>query len=128
MRRDYFNSKTWYNSERGRLSQGECFQLLAQEFSVNAAHPSLEWAKVRDILQPNERLPSVVRELKGQPDRRWRDFGAFKTFAPDYDFLRTKPEAGWSISDEIVASSSIRECKPNPSLLANVIAASDHTT
>ncbi|OCH89461.1 hypothetical protein OBBRIDRAFT_794242 [Obba rivulosa] len=113
--RQIFWSKTWFDFERGRIDQAECYRSLAEEFKMPAEHILEEWGKVREVLHPNAPLLAAVRELKEQSEGKMRVYGAFNVTAPDYEYFRAKAGADWSLFDQVYASTTVRERMPNPS-------------
>jgi FMN phosphatase YigB (HAD superfamily) len=110
--KEIISSPTWFDYERGRLTQDACYECIGKEFSIDPLEVEKAFDQARDSLQPNEEVISFVRETKAQSNGELNVFAASNISLPDYDVLRTKP-ADWDIFDEIFTSGSVGERKPN---------------
>jgi FMN phosphatase YigB (HAD superfamily) len=116
------NSTTWFDYERGRLSQDECYHRVGTQFSLDPSEIEQAFIQARDSLQPNEQVIACIRELKANSNGQLRVFAMSNISAPDYECLRTKP-ADWSIFDHVFTSAAVGERKPNLAFYRHVIAA-----
>jgi FMN phosphatase YigB (HAD superfamily) len=118
--RRILSSPTWYEYERGLISQHVCYQRVGAEFSLDPAEVGKAFDQARDSLQCNEGMISLIRELKCQSEGL-RVFAMSNISLPDYGVLRTKP-ADWSIFDKVFTSCSAGQRKPNLGFYKQVIA------
>ncbi|KAJ6499937.1 Haloacid dehalogenase-like hydrolase-domain-containing protein [Mycena vitilis] len=103
---------TWFDYERGKLSEDDCYAKVGSEFSLPPEEIRQAFIQARASLQPNEDLISLVRELKEQSNDTLRVFAMSNISLPDYKVLRTK-EADWDIFDQIFTSGEAGERKPH---------------
>ena len=118
------STSTWFDFERGLLSQEVCYERVGAEFSLDPAEIRKAFDQARDSLQCNDALISLIRELKCQSGGQLRVYAMSNISSPDYDYLRTKP-ADWSIFDRIFTSCAAGERKPNLGFYRQVIAQAD---
>lgn len=116
------SSPTWFDYERGKLSEGDCYARVGEEFSLEPEEIRLAFQQARDSLQANEEFIALIRELKAQSNGQLRVFAMSNISVPDYEVLRTKP-ADWAIFDEIFTSGAAGERKPNLGFYRQVLAA-----
>jgi FMN phosphatase YigB (HAD superfamily) len=117
--RRMLSSMTWYNYERGRISQQECFASLSNEFSIGFEVVESAITQARDTLEVNNELVACIRELKRQKGQL-RVYAMSNISLPDYEYLRKKP-MDWSIFDEVFTSAEVGERKPNLSFYRHVM-------
>ncbi|EGO25300.1 hypothetical protein SERLADRAFT_448283 [Serpula lacrymans var. lacrymans S7.9] len=110
--RQILSSPTWFDYERGRISQDVCYSRVGHEFTLDPSEVGRAFEQARESLQANDELISVIRELKQQSNGQLRIFAMSNISQPDYEVLRTK-DADWSIFDEVFTSASAGERKPN---------------
>ncbi|KAH7914156.1 Haloacid dehalogenase-like hydrolase-domain-containing protein [Hygrophoropsis aurantiaca] len=110
--RKILSSPTWFDYERGRISQEDCYSRVGAEFSIEPTEIARAFEQARDSLQSNEDLISVICQLKARSHGKLRVFAMSNISQPDYEVLRTKP-ADWSIFDEVFTSAAAGERKPN---------------
>ncbi|KAI0373965.1 phosphatase yihX [Pilatotrama ljubarskyi] len=114
------NTSTWFDYERGRLSQTECFERLGREFSVEPSAIDEAFKQARESLRPNEELLALVRELKAQFQGKLRVFALSNISLPDYEYVIALP-TDWSIFDKVFASAVLGERKPDREAYEKVI-------
>lgn len=114
------NTPTWFDYERGRLSEDDCYANVGQEFSIEPAEIRRALQQARDSLQANDELIALIRELKAQSNGQLRVFAMSNISLPDYEVLRTKP-ADWAIFDEVFTSGAAGERKPNLGFYRHVL-------
>ena len=114
-------SPTWFEYERGQLSQDDCYTRIASEFSLDAQEIRKAFDEARDSMQCNEKMIDLIRELKGQSRGLLRIFAMSNISFPDYEVLRTKP-ADWSLFDHVFTSAAAGQRKPNLSFYKKVLA------
>jgi FMN phosphatase YigB (HAD superfamily) len=114
-------SPTWFEYERGRISQDVCYDRVASQFSLDPAEIRKAFDQARDSMQCNEQMIDLIRELKSQSQGLLRIFAMSNISFPDYEVLRTKP-ADWSLFDHIFTSAAAGQRKPNLSFYKQVLA------
>lgn len=116
------SSSTWFEYERGKLLEEECYAQLGDEFSLQPEEIRRAFQQARDSLQANDEFIALIRELKAQSNGQLRVFAMSNISLPDYEVLRTKP-ADWAIFDEVFTSGAAGERKPDLGFYRQVIAA-----
>ncbi|KAF8893786.1 Haloacid dehalogenase-like hydrolase-domain-containing protein [Infundibulicybe gibba] len=106
------SSPTWFDYERSRLTEDECYEQIGSEFSLQPEEIRRAFQQARDSLEADNDLITLIRELKAQSASQLRVFAMSNISLPDYEVLRTKP-ADWSIFDEVFTSGAAGERKPN---------------
>ncbi|KAI0779436.1 phosphatase yihX [Fomes fomentarius] len=119
--KDLMDGPTWFDYERGRISQAEAYARLGKEFSIEPADIDAAFKQARESLRPNEDLLALVRELKAQFHGQLRVFALSNISLPDYEFVRTLP-TDWSIFDKVFASAVVGERKPDLAIYEKVVA------
>jgi FMN phosphatase YigB (HAD superfamily) len=114
------STPTWFDYERGRISEDGCYACVGEEFSIEPEEIRRTFQQARDSLQANDELIALIRELKEQSDGRLRVFAMSNISLPDYAVLRTKP-ADWAIFDEVFTSGAVGERKPNLGFYRHVL-------
>jgi len=116
------SSPTWFDYERGKLSEGDCYATLGEEFILEPEEIRRAFQQARDSLQANDDFIALIRELKTQSNGQLRVFAMSNISLPDYEVLRTK-SADWAIFDEVFTSGAAGERKPNLGFYRHVLAA-----
>ncbi|KAI0645773.1 phosphatase yihX [Trametes meyenii] len=119
--KDIMNGPTWFDYERGRLTQAECFERVGREFSVEPSVIDEAFKQARESLRPNEELLGLVRELKAQFHGQLHVFALSNISLPDYEFIIKLP-TDWSIFDKVFASAVLGERKPDLAAYEKVVA------
>ncbi|KAI0319615.1 HAD-like domain-containing protein [Amylostereum chailletii] len=107
---DITSSSIWAKFESGKLTQSECYRLVAAEYSIDVEQLERAFEHARDSLQPNHDFISFIRTIKAE--------GALRVFAmsnissSDYEALRMKL-VDWSIFDEVFTSAAAGMRKPD---------------
>ncbi|KAF5386224.1 hypothetical protein D9615_002237 [Tricholomella constricta] len=120
--RDILSSPIWFDYERGRLSEDDCYAKVGAEFILEPEEIRRAFQQARDSLQADNKLIALIRELKAQSDGQLHVFAMSNISLPDYEVLRTKP-ADWSIFDEVFTSGAAGERKPNLGFFKQVLSA-----
>jgi FMN phosphatase YigB (HAD superfamily) len=111
-------SPTWYEFEKGLVSQDDCYARVSQEFDIPASEIAKAFQDARDSLTPNNQLITLIKELKA---RSLLTVIAMSNISqPDYEYLRTKP-GDWSIFDHVFTSAAAGERKPNIGFYQHVV-------
>lgn len=116
------SSPTWFDYERGRLSENECYAQIGEEFLLEPEEIRQAFQQARDSLKADDKLLALIRNLKAETGNQLRIFAMSNISVPDYEVLRTKP-ADWSIFDEIFTSGAAGERKPSLGFFRKVISA-----
>lgn len=121
MRRIY-RSATWFEYEKGRLTEDECYSLVASEFAVspNAVAEGVHASRAAARSDPD--MLTLVRELKQRPGIRI--IAMTNISSPDWADLRHCERAeDWVLFDRIFTSSEAGERKPNLGFYRHVLKA-----
>jgi HAD superfamily hydrolase (TIGR01509 family) len=114
------STHTWFEYERGRISQDDCYQRIGEQFAVDSSEVADAFAQAKDSLQCNEELVSAIRKLKTESNNTLQVYAMSNVSRPDYEALRTKP-ADWSIFDRVFTSGAVGERKPNLGFYQHVL-------
>ncbi|KAG5648479.1 hypothetical protein DXG03_003090 [Asterophora parasitica] len=109
---EILSSPTWFDYERGRITEDDCYAKVGAEFILEPEEIRRAFQQARDSLEADDKIIALIRELKAQSDGQLRVFAMSNISLPDYEVLRTKP-ADWSIFDEVFTSGAAGERKPN---------------
>lgn len=112
---------TWFDYERGRLSEQDCYNRVGAEFDLPPSEIRAAFDQARESLVACDALIETVRELKEQSQGALRVYAMSNISLPDYEVLRQKP-ADWSIFDRVFTSGAAGERKPNLGFYRHVIA------
>ncbi|OBZ70946.1 Alpha-D-glucose-1-phosphate phosphatase YihX [Grifola frondosa] len=118
--KDILSCTTWFEYERGRISQTDCYDRVGKEFSIDPSVVADAFQQARDSLQPNEDFLSLVRELKIQAHGQLRVFALSNISLPDYEYIIKLP-TDWSVFDKVFPSALIGERKPHLGAFRRVI-------
>ncbi|KAF7361854.1 Alpha-D-glucose-1-phosphate phosphatase YihX [Mycena venus] len=118
--RHILSSPTWFDYERGKLSEDDCYAKVGSEFSLPPEAIRQAFIEARASLQSNDDLIALVRELKEQSNDTLRVFAMSNISLADYKVLRTK-KADWDIFDRIFTSGEAGERKPHLGFYKHVI-------
>jgi FMN phosphatase YigB (HAD superfamily) len=124
LRRITLGSNAWFNYEKGLFSENECYSRIAAEFDLDKNELRRAFDEARDSLHANDKLFTLIRELKAESNGQLRVFAMSNISARDYEVLREKP-ADWSVFDQIFTSSDVGERKPNLGFYRHVLKAAD---
>lgn len=101
---------TWFEYERGKISQDDCYAKVGSEFSLPIEEIRQAFIEARESLQSNDDFISLIRELKEQSNNTLQVFAMSNISLPDYEILRTK-KADWDLFDRIFTSGEAGERK-----------------
>ena len=124
LRRITLGSNAWFNYEKGLLSENECYSRVAAEFDLDENELHRAFGEARDSLQANNKLFTLIRELKAESNGQLRVYAMSNISARDYEGLREKA-ADWSVFDHIFTSSNVGERKPNLGFYRHVLKVAD---
>ncbi|KAJ7901877.1 Haloacid dehalogenase-like hydrolase-domain-containing protein [Mycena olivaceomarginata] len=117
--RQILSSPTWFEYERGKLSEDDCYAKVGSEFSLPPGEIRQAFIEARESLQSDDDLIALVRELK-ESNNALRVFAMSNISLPDYQVLQTK-KADWDIFDRIFTSGEAGERKPHLGFYKHVI-------
>jgi len=124
LRRITLGSNAWFNYEKGLLSENECYSRIAAEFDLDKNELQHAFDEARDSLQANDKLFTLISELKAEFKGQLRVFAMSNISTRDYEVLREK-HAEWSVFDQVFTSSDVGERKPNLGFYRHVLKAAD---
>ncbi|KAK0460196.1 HAD-like domain-containing protein [Desarmillaria tabescens] len=111
--RRVLSSSTWFEYEKGRISQQACYDSLGRELSISPIYVRKAIEESCASLRCNLDLVNFLRELKDSTGETLRIFGISNISQPDYDALRSIADnMDWSIFDGIFTSFAARTRKP----------------
>lgn len=120
--RSILESPTWFNYERGRLGEADCYATISSEFDVSVEEVRQAFRDARESLQANHNLIHFIRELKAQSNDGLRIYAMSNISLPDWEVLKTKL-ADWSIFDAVFTSGAAGARKPDLGFYRHVISA-----
>ncbi|KAI1792346.1 HAD-like domain-containing protein [Ganoderma leucocontextum] len=110
--RRIFSSSIWFEYERGNITEQECVQLVAAEFSVFEVDFARALKNARRSIRPNDAVFDLLRNMKKRSDVRI--FAVANMSSSEWDLLRRKMEPEvWALFDHIYTSADVSERKPN---------------
>ncbi|RDB25337.1 Alpha-D-glucose-1-phosphate phosphatase YihX [Hypsizygus marmoreus] len=118
--RDILSCPIWFDYERGRLSEDDCYARVGADFNIEPEEIRRAFQQARDSLQADNELIALIRELKAQSGGELKVFAMSNISLPDWEVLRTKP-ADWEIFDQIFTSGAAGERKPNLGFYRHVL-------
>lgn len=118
------SSNTYQEYECGRLTQKQCYELIAQDFALDVTEIASAISQVRESLHANHKMTSAIRQLKTESNGSLRVYAMSNISLPDYEYLRTVP-ADWEIFDDIFISGAVGQRKPHPSFYEFVLKATN---
>ncbi|KAK7060596.1 hypothetical protein VNI00_001362 [Paramarasmius palmivorus] len=116
--RKILESATWFEYEKGRISEDACYATVAAEFSISPDHVREAFQAARDTLTSRPFMVDLIRQLK--PGRKV--YAMSNISAPDWLVL-SKKNADWSIFDDVFTSAAVGERKPNIGFYRHVLGA-----
>ncbi len=111
--RSVLSSSTWYEYEKGRISQQTCYDRIGRELSINPVDIRRAIEESCASLRCDSGLVSFLRELKDSTGDALRIFAMSNISQPDYDALRSVGDMDWSIFDDIFTSFAAGARKPD---------------
>lgn len=112
--RTILTSPTWGRYECGKLTELECYRLIAEEYSLDfdGVRRTIT-EEVRESITLNRPLFAFLRQLKSELGTSLRLYIMSNISQPDINFLLSQYPEDWDIFDEIYPSSQIGTRKPN---------------
>ncbi len=111
--RSVLSSSTWFEYEKGRISQQTCYDRIGRELSIRPVDIRKAIEESCTSLRCDSGLVSFLRELKDSRGGTLRIFAMSNISQPDYDALRSVGGMDWSIFDDIFTSFAAEARKPD---------------
>ncbi len=118
--RRIFSSSIWFEYERGKITEQECVQLVAAEFSVF----EVDFARALKNARRSIRLDNAAFELLRNLKKRTgvRVFGVANLSSSEWDLLRRRMEPEvWALFDDIYTSADVGERKPSLGFFKHIL-------
>jgi len=115
--RKFLSSPTWLEYECGRIRQEECYQKIAEDFSVAASQVADAFCQARQSLQSNKIVVNFLKDLKKRPQIK---LYAMSNVARE-DFADLPKELDWCLFDRVFTSGDVGVRKPNPEFYQYVL-------
>ncbi|KAK0244744.1 HAD-like domain-containing protein [Armillaria nabsnona] len=110
-----FSSSTWFEYEKGRISQEACYNRLGHELFLDPADIRKAGEELHASLRCNTNLAGFLRELKDSNEGALRIFAMSNISQPDYEALRRDlSDIDWSLFDGIFTTFEAGRRKPDP--------------
>ncbi|KAI0373913.1 HAD-like protein [Pilatotrama ljubarskyi] len=119
--KEILSSVTWFEYERGRISQAECYERVAAEFHLDAAVVAEAFQQARDSLRPNEEFLALIRELREQSHGELTVLALSNISLPDYEYIMSLSSDWSSVFDRVFPSALLGERKPHLGAYRKVI-------
>lgn len=107
--RKILSTSIWFEYECGRLKQNECYQQIAQEFSIEASHLDEAFSQARESLQPDDMVVTFLNHLRKSP---LVNVYAMSNVARE-DFAALSRKMDWSLFDQVFTSGAAGMRKPD---------------
>lgn len=111
--KEILSSLTWFEYERGRISQAECYDRVSAEFSLDATTIAEAFQQARDSLRPNEEFLALIRELRQQTHGQLTVLALSNISLPDYEYIMALDSDWTSVFDRVFPSALVGERKPH---------------
>ncbi|KAI0089988.1 HAD-like domain-containing protein [Irpex rosettiformis] len=112
--RTILTSPTWGRYECGKLTESECYRLVAEEHNLDLDEFTRAFNQdVRSSMTLNRPLFAFLRQLKSEMGSSLRLFIMSNVSQPDITILLANYPEEWSIFDKIFPSSTIQMRKPS---------------
>ncbi|KAI0937990.1 hypothetical protein AcV7_003308 [Taiwanofungus camphoratus] len=112
-------SLTWFEYEKGNLTESQTYGQVAQEFAVDASEVKASFEAARDSLKSDPMLLQLIRSLK---DSGHVIYAMSNISAPDWEFLKTRADlSDWALFDRVFPSAEAHDRKPNIGFYQHVI-------
>ena len=118
--RRILSSSIWCEYEKGKITEQECVQLVAAEFSIFEVDFARALKNARRSIRLNNAVFDLLRDLKKRTGVR--AFGVANMSSSEWDLLRRKlePEV-WALFDHIYTSADVGERKPSLGFFKHVL-------
>ena len=117
--KNILTTPTWFEYERGRLTQEQCYAAVGLEFGIAPSDVALAFKQAQASLTPDHEMFELIGELKAA-NPGLRVYAMSNISAPDFEFLQQQP-VDWSIFDRVFPSSAVGERKPHLGFYKHVV-------
>ncbi|KAJ3800992.1 HAD-like domain-containing protein [Lentinula aff. detonsa] len=114
--RSILQTTTWFQYEKGEISEEECYASVALEMALSPSEVRDAFQHARETLVSRPFMVDLIRQLK--PGRKIYAMSNIST--EDFDFLRTK-SSDIDLFDHCFTSSAAGERKPNIGYFRHVL-------
>ncbi len=111
--KEILSSVTWFEYERGQISQAECYERVATEFNLDAELIAEAFKQARESLRPNEDFIALIRDLRRQTQGQLTVLALSNISLPDYEYIMSLSSDWTSIFDRVFPSALLGERKPH---------------
>ena len=119
--KEVLSSLTWFEYERGRISQSECYARVSDEFHLDVDVIAEAFKQARESLRPNEEFIELVRELRRGARGELNVLALSNISLPDYEYIMSHSSDWTSIFDRVFPSALVGERKPHLGCYRRVI-------
>ena len=119
--KEILSSLTWFEYERGRISQSECYSRVSEEFHIDVDVIAEAFKQARESLRPNVEFIELVRELRREARGHLTVLALSNISLPDYDYIVSHSSDWTSVFDRIFPSALVGERKPHLGCYRKVI-------
>ncbi|KAI0823367.1 HAD-like protein [Trametes gibbosa] len=129
--KEILSSPAWFEYERGRITQAECYERVSAEFSLDATAVAEAFRQARDSLRPNDKFLTLIRELRQQSHGELTVLALSNISLPDYEFIMALDSKWTSVFDRVFPSALVGERKPHLGAFRQVLSEMNldpHTT
>ncbi|KAI0745152.1 HAD-like protein [Earliella scabrosa] len=119
--KEILSSVTWFQYERGQISQPECYERVAAEFNLQVDAIAEAFKQARESLRPNEEFITLIRELRQQSQGQLTVLALSNISLPDYEYIMSLNSDWATIFDRVFPSALIGERKPHLGCYRKVI-------
>lgn len=106
--REILSTPTWHSYERGEITRDACYELSAQQFSLQASEIAEAFSQARESLQGHPDIIQFIHELR--KDASIRLYAMSNIGKEDFDDLESKMD--WSLFDHVFTSAAAGTRKP----------------
>ncbi|TBU42974.1 HAD-like domain-containing protein [Dichomitus squalens] len=118
--RRIFSSSIWFEYEKGHISEQECIQLVAAEFSIFEVDFTRALKSARRSVRLNTSVFDLLRDLKKHTGVRI--IGMANMSSTEWDLLRRKMEPEvWALFDHIYTSADVAQRKPSIGFFKHIL-------
>ncbi|EJF57659.1 HAD-like protein [Dichomitus squalens LYAD-421 SS1] len=119
--KDILSSVTWFEYERGRLSQEACYERCAEEFKIEASVIAEAFKQARGSLRPNEEFIALIRDLRREMHGDLTVLALSNISLPDYEYIMSLSSDWTTVFDRVFPSALVGERKPHLGCYRKVI-------
>jgi FMN phosphatase YigB (HAD superfamily) len=99
-------SLTWFEYEKGKLTEEETYNRVAAEFGVDPSEVRGAFRAARASLQSDKAVLDFIRTMKSSGTKI---YGMSNISAPDWEFMKTRADlSDWALFDKVFPSCVLR--------------------